>query len=402
MSTGPTMRGNENEVLDLFAGAGGFSLGFEQMGCHIAGAVEIDKWASETFKYNHPNAIVCTRDISKFSDNEILETFPHINPKFIIGGPPCQGFSIANKQNGDPKDPRNSLFEHFVRFGKIFNPEFMVMENVPNLIKAKTKSGERVIDIILDELGKLGYHTYHNILNATDYGVPQIRRRLFVIASQKKLDRPFPLPTHTTDVTDLFNQNLLQTPNLWEAISDLPTIQAREGSEEMEYTTEPQNEFQSSIRVGSDKLYNHKAMNHSKRMVERFKNMVSGQSVSDVPEHLKPYKRNSGGVLSDKVYDQNNRRMYADKPCHTIPASFYANFVHPYLDRNFTAREGARIQTFPDSFVFKGRPTVVSHKLLASEGREDEKFLCQYAQIGNAVPPLLSRAVAKNLMGQTK
>jgi DNA (cytosine-5)-methyltransferase 1 len=85
------------------------------------------------------------------------------------------------------------------------------------------------------------------------------------------------------------------------------------------------------------------------------------------------------------------------KPCHTIPASFYANFVHPFSQRNFTAREGARIQTFPDTFVFKGKPTVVSHKLLAKEGREDEKFLCQYAQIGNAVPPMLSRAIAKHL-----
>ena len=131
------MKNKKNEVLDLFAGAGGFSLGFEQMGCQISGAVEIDKWASETFKFNHPNAIVCTNDISKMSDQEISEVFSGMNPRFIIGGPPCQGFSIANRQNGDPKDPRNSLFEHFVRFGKIFKPEFMVMENVPNLIKAK-------------------------------------------------------------------------------------------------------------------------------------------------------------------------------------------------------------------------------------------------------------------------
>lgn len=396
------MKKEKNEVLDLFAGAGGFSLGFEQMGCHIAGAVEIDKWASETFKFNHSNATVCTSDISRLSDNEILETFLGINPTFIIGGPPCQGFSIANRLNGDPKDPRNSLFEHFVRFGKIFNSEFMVMENVPNLIKAKTKSGERVIDIILSELGNLGYYTYHSILSATDFGVPQIRRRLFVIGSKKELQNPFPSPTHTNEKTDLFMQDLLQTPTLWDAISDLPKIEAREGSEEMDYITEPQNMLQKSLRNNSKKLFNHKAMNHSKRIVERFRSMVSGQSVSDVPEHLKPYKRNSNGIVSDKVYDQNNRRMFPDKPCHTIPASFYANFVHPYSDRNFTAREGARIQTFPDTFIFKGKSTVVSHKLLASEGREDEKFLCQYAQIGNAVPPILSRAIAKHLLEQIK
>ena len=128
--------------------------------------------------------------------------------------------------------------------------------------------------------------------------------------------------------------------------------------------------------------------------------MKWGQSGSDVPDHLKPYKRNSNGIISDKVYDQNNRRMHPDKPCHTIPASFYANFVHPYKDRNFTAREGARIQTFPDYYVFKGKPTVVSHKLLAREGRFDEKYLCQYNQIGNAVPPMLAKAVADNILSQ--
>ncbi|EFP3141732.1 DNA cytosine methyltransferase, partial [Salmonella enterica subsp. enterica serovar Hadar] len=142
-----------------------------------------------------------------------------------------------------------------------------------------------------------------------------------------------------------------------------------------------------------------KAMNHSKRLVERFSSMTWGQSTSDVPEHLKPYKRNSKEI-SEKVYDQNNRRMHPNKPCHTIAASFYANFVHPYLNRNFTAREGARIQSFPDWYVFKGKPTVVSHKLLQREGREDEKYLCQYNQIGNAVPPLMAKEIALNIFNE--
>ena len=274
------------------------------------------------------------------------------------------------------------------------------MENVPNLIKAKTKSNELVLDIIKNELSNLGYFVYSTILESVDYGVPQIRKRLFVIASCIELDSPFPEPTHSPNQGDLFSLSLKKTPTLWEAISDLPEIEAREGAEEMQYSSKPQNDFQKTLRKGSNKLYNHLAMKHSKRMVERFSAMKWGQSGSDVPDHLKPYKRNSNGIISDKVYDQNNRRMHPDKPCHTIPASFYANFVHPYKDRNFTAREGARIQTFPDYYVFKGKPTVVSHKLLAREGRFDEKYLCQYNQIGNAVPPMLAKAVADNILSQ--
>ena len=142
-------------------------------------------------------------------------------------------------------------------------------------------------------------------------------------------------------------------------------------------------------------------MNHSKRLVERFASMAWGHSTSDVPDHLRPLKRNST-KFSEKNYDQNNRRMHPDRQCHTVPASFYANFVHPYKNRNFTAREGARIQSFPDWYVFKGKPTVVSHKLLHREGRLEEKFLCQYNQIGNAVPPLMAKAIAQNILEQLR
>jgi DNA (cytosine-5)-methyltransferase 1 len=163
---------------------------------------------------------------------------------------------------------------------------------------------------------------------------------------------------------------------------------------------EPQNEYQAFLREGSAMVYNHKAMMHSKRMVERFSVMKWGQSAADVPEHLMPFKRNGNGELAKTAYDQNSRRMYPNEQCHTIPASFYANFVHPYRNRNFTAREGARIQSFPDWYKFLGKPTVVSQKLLEKEGRTEEKHLCQYNQIGNAVPPLLSRAIALNIKDQ--
>lgn len=390
------------KVLDTFSGAGGFSLGFHLTGHYeVIGAIEYDQWAAETFMCNHPKSTVLVGDIRQYNESFLLTKFKN-KPDIILGGPPCQGFSIANKNAGDPADPRNSLFKEFIRLGKIFDPQIMIMENVPNLIKALTHENELVIDIIIKELKSLGYIVYHKILSAIDYGVPQIRKRLVVIASKEPLENPFPQATHTLEKKyyNLFNNSLEITPTLWEAISDLPEIEAREGAEEMNYTCQPKNDFQKYLRGNSKKVYNHIAMKHSKRLIERFESMSCGDSVSDVPEHLKPFKRNGNGEFSEKLYDQNNRRLHPDRPCHTIAASFYANFVHPFKNRNFTPREGARIQTFPDWYIFQGKPTVVSHKLLHREGRDAEKHLCQYNQIGNAVPPFLSKAIAENLIYQ--
>jgi DNA (cytosine-5)-methyltransferase 1 len=142
----------------------------------------------------------------------------------------------------------------------------------------------------------------------------------------------------------------------------LPEIEAREGKEELEYSKPPVNDYQRFLRQGSNKLFNHKVMNHSKRLVERFASMRWGDSTTDVPEDLRPFRRNST-EFSDTAYDRNNGRMHPDRPCHTVPASFYANFVHPYKNHNFSAREGARIQSFPDWYIFKGKLTIVGHYL---------------------------------------
>jgi DNA (cytosine-5)-methyltransferase 1 len=332
------------KILDLFSGAGGFSSGFQMAGHEIIGAIEKDEWAAQTFQFNHPLSKVLVGDISAFSDRELIHTFADKTPDIILGGPPCQGYSVCVKNALDPEDPRNSLFSEMIRFGNLFSPSLLIIENVPNILKATTSLGIKVIEIIHSELQRIGYHVYHSILSAISYGIPQIRKRLFVIASKKELSRPFPKPTHSIEHNLLSDLDSMQiTPTLWQAISDLPIIEACEGDEEMDYTLPPQNSYQNLLRTSSDKVFNHKAMMHSKRTVERFSAMKWGQSVSDVPQHLKPYKRNGNGELAESVYDQNNRRMFPNQPCHTIPASFYANFVHPYRNRNFTAREGALI-----------------------------------------------------------
>ena len=391
---------NKITVFDVFSGAGGFSCGFEMAGCTVIGAIERDKWAADTFTFNHPSAKMFLGDIESF-DNETLKK--QINqPDIIIGGPPCQGFSICVKNAGDPKDPRNSLFVEFIRMAKIFSPKVLVMENVPNIVKAKTSKGTAVVQIICSEFEKLGYYTYYDVLSASDYGVPQMRQRFVLIASKQKLTKPFPKKTHFISECSTNNIEALEKcPTLWDAISDLPDIEAREGAEIMDYSTLPINSYQAYCRNGSTKLYNHLAMKHTPRLVERFSKMTWGQSVSDITdERLKQRKRNGNGAVSDSPYDQNNRRMHPNKICHTITATFYGNFVHPYKNRNFTAREGARIQSFPDSYVFLGKPTVVSKKLLMKEGRIGEAYLCQYSQIGNAVPPLMAKAIATNIIQQ--
>jgi DNA (cytosine-5)-methyltransferase 1 len=393
------------KVLDTFAGAGGFSLGLHLAGFQVTGGIEIDSWACETFSKNHSSAQVLCRDISSVTDDELRSRFSgSAAPDVIVGGPPCQGFSIANKNAGDFKDPRNSLFRDFVRTGRVLQPALMIMENVPNLLAARTTDQVLVIDIIRDALRDIGYHVQWKVLNATDFGVPQIRSRLFVVASRSPIDNPWPSPTHTVLASTqraLFGQTLPACPTLWDAISDLPPLAAREGAEEQEYTESPRTPYQETMRLDSTKLFNHKAMNHGGRMVQRFASMKCGESGNDVPDELKARRRNSQEIAK-VVYDQNNRRMFPFRQCHTIAASFYANFVHPYQHRNFTAREGARIQSFPDWFRFLGKPTVVSHKLLAREERHHERFLCQYAQIGNAVPPHLARTLGEHLLNNSK
>lgn len=390
------------QVVDLFAGAGGFSLGFRAAGYKVTKSLEIDAWACDTLSANHADGDVFRADIREV-DDETLGSFLG-KPDVLIGGPPCQGFSHSNN-SADPSDPRNTLFKDFIRAVAVSQPRALLLENVPGLLRRKTRTGESVIRVIASEYEKVGYKAHVGILRAVDFGVPQLRPRVFVMGLRHESDTPFPAQTHAvgavTSDPQLFSIEESNTQRrhltLWEAISDLPEVEAREGAMEIEYDRPANNAYEELLRADSDRIYNHKAMNHSARIVERFAALDWGQSGADAPDHLRPRRRNGNGEVSAKDYDQNNRRLYPHRPCHTIPASFYANFVHPYANRNFTPREGARIQSFPDWYRFLGKATVVSQKLLTREGRTSEKHLSQYNQIGNAVPPLLAYHLANHL-----
>jgi len=337
--------------------------------------------------------------------NEVKAICPS-SPHIIIGGPPCQGFSIAGPAQKDPKDPRNSLFKDFARWVEFFTPQIFVMENVKGLLARRNAKGEKVIDIIKRSFTNLGYSVEIWLLNAAEYGVPQIRERIFIVGNRLDIDRIGEPPkirvlsngkVNGLQIELFHDEGLSPAISLWEAISDLPELEADEGEEEQPYARNPQNDYQAMLRGEQAILYNHVAMQHSKRLVERFKHVKWGESSADVPEEHRARARNGNGKISNTMYDQNNRRLYPYKPSHTIAASFYANFIHPFQHRNLTAREGARIQSFPDWYRFIGKKTVPSHKLLQREGRLEEKHLCQYNQIGNAVPPQLAKAIAEHL-----
>ena len=397
---------NQLKVIDLFAGAGGFGLGFQLAGYEVICSIEIDKWAADTLRVNNPNMTVIQKDVRNFqSPNDIRQIFSG-SPHVIIGGPPCQGFSVAGPAQKNLKDPRNSLFQDFARWVEYLNPQIFVIENVRGILSRRNASGKKVIDIIRGTFDDLGYLVEVWQLNAAKYGVPQMRRRVFIIGNRvgrKKIGEPpkthFVPEQNDGDLQVSTQEDFrgLHAISVWEAISDLPELKAGEGEEEQPYNTEPETEFQRWARGEQNVLFNHVAMKHSKRMVERFMCIDCGQSVSDVPKEHRARKRSGNGQLSEVSYNSNNRRLHPNKPSYTIPASFYSSFIHPFQHRNLTSREAARIQSFPDSYRFMGKRTVISRKLLERQGRIEDNHLSQYNQIGNAVPPLLAKAIAEHI-----
>ena len=387
-------------VIDLFAGGGGFSEGFRQAGYDVKACLEQDHWAADTLRHNFPKPTkVIEGDIRDYNNAQTILKATGGKPDVIIGGPPCQGFSVAGPAK-DPNDPRNTLFVNYAKWVEVLRPAVFVMENVHGMLTRKNAKGEKVIDIIRAQFEKLGYKVDVWKLNAAHFGVPQIRHRAFIVGSlYEPLKQPLPQFTLTTNSHELGLSQLKSAITVWEAMSDLPQILASEGEEEQPYgePAQPLNDYQRWARGETKTLYNHAAMKHTKRVIERFRQVQAGTKIQDMQEEYRVRERGGEGQLSEAEYNSNHRHLRPNMISYTIPASFYSTFIHPMLPRNLTAREAARLQSFPDSYCFQGKRTQVSSKLLAKNGRADEDFLSQYNQIGNAVPPLLAKAIAEHV-----
>lgn len=341
------------KVIDLFAGVGGLSLGFERQGFDVVLANEYDADIAAAYSRNHKKTKMIVGDITKL---DLKETFGSYKGKMeiVIGGPPCQGFSQKG-QRKSINDERNFLFKYFVKVVDMVEPHYFVMENVPNLL---TSENGFFKNEIIELFRSMKYDLQMGVLNASDFGVPQNRYRAVIIGKRNGTAPNLPVPLNAK-VT------------IWDAISDLAFLSSGEGCEEQEYRMEPQTEYQKKLRGTETVLHNHVATNHSALALERLAMIPPNAGKEVLPEEH----------LTKSIYSGTWTRMRKDEISVTITTRFdtpsSGKFTHPYLNRAITVREAARIQSFPDSFVFTGRKGT------------------QMKEVGNAVPPLLAEAIAK-------
>lgn len=388
------MLGNNLTMIDLFAGAGGLSEGLSEAGFHCLYASEIESVYAETFKRNHSSAEVVTADIRSLDADEARRKLGLERGELdlIAGGPPCQGFSI-NAPVRSVLDQRNHLFKEYLRFVDAFAPRAVLIENVPGLVSFERGA---TLHAILDSLTELGYGVNVRILGAAYYGVPQMRWRTFVLGLRGKelpsyaFPEPiFHAPVRANFTTVFDGQTLVKTPapdasakftTVQEAIGDLPPLKSGErGAEVKEYASKPTCAFQRRARVGSAGVYNHIAPRLSKENLARLQYIKPGGNWTDIPDDLLPK-----GMRAARKSDHTKRygRVTPDGLASTILTKcdpHWGAYFHYEQDRSFTVREAARIQSFPDHFIFAGSQVK------------------QFEQVGNAVPPMLAEAVGRSL-----
>ena len=383
----------ELKVLDLFSGAGGFSAGFRAAGFLVVGAVEHVQRYAETHALNFPETKLVTADISQLSP-AAFQSKTGIKPcetLVLIGGPPCQTFSniggpkIRSLGVTEKDDPRNYLFKDYLAYVDHYKPQVFVMENVPAL---KTKYGGRLFNKILSMIDSMGYQVKHDVLNAVSFGVPQTRKRLFIVGTRRdsSINFLFPDATHHDSNspcgTHLFGPVLKAPTTVYDAISDLPEIFDGCREDMLPYSSEPQTQYQRMIRNAQGYVGNNICRVSNERAKAVFKYMKPGNKYMDLQEDIRKILPFREDIFHDRL-----KRLDMSKPSWTVLAHIGMDgymYIHPHENRTLSVREAARIQSFPDSFRFTGNM------------RE------QYIQVGNAVPPLLAMALAKSVMGAMK
>ena len=347
------------KCLDLFCGAGGLSCGLGMAGIETTLGVDFDAAAIETFNANGIGKGVVA-DIENFASKEIRKLCGG-KVDLVVGGPPCQGFSLSG--NRDENDKRNRLYKSFVRIVRDLKPEGFVLENVPGLVSL---FGGKVKDKIISEFSHLGYHVKYQIMRASDYGVPQHRRRVvFVGFLHKKFE--FPTPTHYENPTGKQKRMV----SCRDALEDLPSLSTSDflGAETQDYATPPTNAYQRLMRTNSRVVLNHIAARHSDFVRETIALVPAGKNYKSLPESLRDTRN----------FHVAWTRFPDDEPSPTIDTGHRHHF-HYKECRVPTVRECARIQSFPDDFRFLGNKTQ------------------QFRQVGNAVPPLMAKAIGQALI----
>jgi len=358
------MKDDKLIAVDLFCGCGGFSYGFQEAGFEMVLGIDMWKDAIITYKHNFPHARVINDDITKVSVDEILKKAECEKSEIdvIIGGPPCQGFSVSGKRMID--DPRNKLYKSFVNLVSEICPKVFVMENVPGLIRL---FGGKVKEEVLSDFSAIGYSVKMQQLSSEEYGVPQQRKRVFFVGLNKdffdsSVEFLFPTPTYGDGLNKIITCK--------DAISDLDFVPDDISlGEDIDYQLPPSNDYQKMMRKDSLSIKNHSITIHKEKTKQIIAMVPDGGNYKDLPTELQDTRRVNIAWT----------RMNSEKPCFTIDTGHNHHF-HYKENRVPTVRESARIQSFPDKFEFIGIKT------------------SQLKQVGNAVPPLMAKAIAKQVI----